>query len=120
MAGVKRTRSPQGEGQRREIADDSPPPKRKHKQTKKGTGKGSKGRKTETADDRGDKARAAVRMAKDKEKLKFTADVGGKQVPICLRFNRCEACTDCKFEHVCLRCRGQHPLIDCKMAPVLK
>ena len=109
MAGVKRARSPHVDSKRRETAEDSPGPKRKHKQTKKGKGKGSKGRKGETADERGDKAHATLRAAKDKEKLKFTADVGGKQVPICLRFNRCEACADCKFEHVCLRCRGAAP-----------
>ena len=117
MAGVKRARSPHVDGKRRETAEDSPGPKRKQK---KGKGKGSKGRKGEMSDERGDKARAALRVAKDKEKLKFTADVGGKQVPICLRFNRCEKCTDCKFEHVWFRCRGQHPLIDCKMAPILR
>ena len=121
MSGVKRTRSPQGDGKRRELSDSSPPPKRKHKSGKgKGRGKGAKGRKTDTPDDRGDKARSLLKIAKEKERLKYTAMVGGKQVPICLRFNRCETCIDCKFVHMCIRCGGSHQLIDCKAPPVAK
>ena len=119
MAGVKRARSPHIDNRRRDAVDDGQGIKQKQ-QRKKGKGKGSKGRKGESSDDRGDKARAAVRAAKEKEKLKYTTEVGGRQVPICLRYNRCETCADCKFEHICLRCKGQHPLIDCKVAPTPK
>ena len=113
MSGEKRARSPQVDDRRRETAEVSPPAKRKQKGKGKGKGKPE-------ADDRGDRARAAVKFAKEKEKLKCTADVGGKQVLVCLRFSRCEPCVDCKFEHVCHCCRGAHPLIDCKQKSVSK
>ena len=119
MAGVKRARSPPADSARRASGDDDQNSAQKQKK-KKGKGKGTKGKKPGAADERGDEARAAVRTARDKEKLKYTVDVGGRQVPVCLRFNRCEKCSDCRFEHVCLRCKGQHPLLDCKMAPTPK
>ena len=125
MGGVKRTRSPSAQ----EWPEDHDAPPRgkgkgkgKNKYVKgKGKKSGDKGGKNgDKGDDRGSKARQAISVARRNEKLKFVVGVGGKQAQVCLRFNKLETCRDCRFEHVCLRCGGAHPLIDCTEAPTWK
>ena len=110
MAGVKRGRTPRRDGL----------PKNKGRRKGKGRGKGAKSGKADKGGSRADRARQKVLDAKMKENLKYTVDVVGQLKPVCLRFNRCETCTDCKYEHVCLRCGGSHGLLDCQARPIWK
>ena len=118
MAGVKRTRSPTREAPQRDDVDAKPPNDRKvNGKGKKGKGEKGKG-KGGKGSNRQNRATKMVNEGRHKEKLKYTSDVGGQQRPTCLRYNRLDACADCKFEHICLRCGGSHPLIDCQ-APLV-
>ena len=56
-----------------------------------------------------------------KEKLQYSVNQGGKNIPKCIHFNkgaRKEA--SCRYEHVCLRCGGGHPATECDQPPVMK
>ena len=124
MSGVKRGRSPPSNGQNDDITGDYRGKKGKggHKGRKgekgKKQGKGNKGGWAQS--DRVGQAQQVLAQARKSQKLKFSLDVGGQQKSICIRYNRCEECSDCRYEHVCLRCGGPHPLIDCTAPPVPK
>ena len=91
----------------------------------KGKGKGKGGSKASGSADRDDNADNGwgkiVNQMRKNEKVEFSIKKGVKWLPKCIRYNK-GICREpaCRFEHVCLRCGGAHPVPECGEPAVRK